>query len=60
MVDWVADAYPELERPAARTEAAWHNAQVFAGVKVTLADALAVDPEKVTRRARLKRDLGMD
>lgn len=57
LVEVAADAHPEWERPVARTEAAWRNAQVFAGVKVTLVDALGVDPEQVTREARLS-DLG--
>ena len=60
LVDAVTDAYPEWEPPEARTEAAWRNAQIFAGVKVTLVDALSVRPSAVTREARLKRDLGMD
>jgi hypothetical protein len=60
LVDHVARCRPELEPPAARTAAAWREAQVFAGVRETLVDALNIGPADVTRRARLRADLGAD
>jgi hypothetical protein len=58
LVDHAARWHPEWEPPADRTEAAWREAQIFAGVRVVVAEALAVEPKAVTRQARLKADLG--
>ena len=60
LMEVAADAHPEWELPAERTEAAWRNAQVFAGVRICLADAGSLDPEDVVREARLRRDLGLE
>ncbi len=60
LVDHVAGHRPEWEPPRERTEAAWQNAQVFVGVRVSLADAGSLDKKDVVRSARLKRDLGLE
>jgi hypothetical protein len=59
LVEVAADAHPDWDPPEARTVAAWRNAQVFAGVKESLVEALNVEPSAVKREARLMRDLGM-
>jgi hypothetical protein len=60
LVDVAARFHPEWDRPVARTEDAWREAQIFAGVKIELVYALSVDPKQVTRKARLKHDLGAE
>lgn len=60
LVEVAADAHPDWDPPEERTVAAWRNAQVFAGVRDVMVDALNVDPEQVTRMVRLKRDLGAE
>lgn len=60
LADCVACAHPEWESPAERTEGAWREAQIFAGVRIVLVEALNVDFHQVTRGARLKRDLGAE
>lgn len=60
LVDCAARFRPDWETPAERTEAAWREAQIFAGVKIELVDALSIDAKLVTRKARLKRDLGAE
>ena len=60
LVDFAARFHPEWEPPAERTEAAWREAQIFAGVKMELIDALDVEPELVTRKARIMLDLGAE
>jgi hypothetical protein len=53
LVEHALDAHPELEPPTARTVAAWREAQIFAGVKIVMIEALGVDPEAVVRSARI-------
>ena len=50
--DWVL--------PSQLRETTWREAQVFAGVRATLIEALNVDPEEVVRTARLQADLGAE
>ena len=52
LVDHAAHWHPGWSPPTDRTEAAWREAQIFAGVKLTLVEALAVEPVAVTREAR--------
>ena len=52
LVEVAADAHPDWDPPETRTEAAWRNAQVFAGVRDVMVDALCVDPKDVTRKTR--------
>jgi hypothetical protein len=59
LVDHAARWHPEWEFPVVRTEEAWREAQIFAGVKIEIMGALAVESMAVTRRARLKADLGL-
>src|SRR5262245_45743157 len=47
------DADSDWRPPTARTVAAWREAQVFAGVKIVMVDALGVEPEAVVRSARI-------
>src|SRR5262249_15872029 len=47
------DAPPRREPPTARTVETWREAQIFAGVKIVMIDALDVDPEAVVRSARI-------
>lgn len=56
----VARERSEWEPPAERTPAAWQEAQVFAGVREVLVDAVNLYPEEVTRGARLRADLHME
>jgi hypothetical protein len=58
LVEVAADAHPNWDPPEDRTVAAWRNAQVFAAVRDVMVEALCIDPEQVTREARLKADLG--
>jgi hypothetical protein len=60
LVELAARAHPEWELPTARTVAAWRNAQIFAGVRITLAEAGSLDEKQVVREARLKADLGLE
>lgn len=60
IVDYASRYHPDLEPPTERTEVAWREGQIFAGVKSVLIDALSIDSELVTRQARLKRDLGAE
>jgi hypothetical protein len=60
LVDHVIHFRPGLERPTERTETTWREAQIFAGVKIELIGALSIDPQLVTRDARLKHDLGAE
>jgi hypothetical protein len=60
LVEHVARCRPDWEPPAARTPAAWREAQVFAGVREVVADAGNLDPAEVTRGARLQKDLGLE
>ena len=55
--EFVAAHHPDWERPAERTQGAWRNAQVFAGVRSVLVDAGNLDPNDVVRPARLVPDL---
>ena len=54
LVEVAADMHPDWEPPEERTVAAWRNAQVFAGVRDVMVDALAVEPQDVTRQTRFK------
>lgn len=60
LADHVARHRPDWEPPAARTAAAWREAQVFAGVREVLAEAGNLDPAEITRSARLRKDLHME
>lgn len=60
LVDRAARAHPSWELPTERTEAAWREAQLFAGLRITLVDALDVRPEAVVRSARIMADLGLE
>jgi hypothetical protein len=55
--------HPDLgvaQWPTDRVATAWRNAQVFAVVRKTMVECLGVDPEQVTRSARLIPDLGAE
>jgi hypothetical protein len=60
LVDHATRWHPEWEPSTDRTEAAWREAQIFAGVRIVLVEALNVEPKAVTRQARIKADLGAD
>jgi hypothetical protein len=49
---------PSWHLPSQLTLADWQNAQVFAGVRSTLVEALNVDAEDIHRPSRLQADLG--
>jgi hypothetical protein len=60
LVDHVDRFRPDWVRPLKRTEAAWQDAQIFAGVRVSVAEAGGLDLEIVVRGARLMHDLGSE
>ncbi|MBN9523175.1 hypothetical protein J0H58_32445, partial [bacterium] len=60
VADHVARHRPDWEPPAARTAAAWREAQVFAGVREVLVEAGNLDAGEVTRPARLRHDLRLE
>jgi len=51
---------PDWEPPLERTVEAWHEAQIFAGVRAVLMDAGSLDSADVVRSARLGADLGLE
>ena len=53
LVDHASDYHPDWDRPVARTVAAWREAQVFAGVRMVVADSFGVELQEVTRETRL-------
>jgi hypothetical protein len=54
----VATHRPQWAPPVDRTVKEWREAQIFAGVRAALVEALNVDEEDVVRPARLVDDLG--
>ena len=52
LTDRAADAHPDWDPPTERTEAAWREAQIFVGVRETVAEASGADPQDVTRESR--------
>jgi hypothetical protein len=52
--------HSEWVLPSPLQEATWREAQVFAGVRAVLVDALNVDPEEAVRTATLQGDLGAE
>jgi hypothetical protein len=59
LVDRAAPFHPDWEPPGERTEAAWQEAQIFAGVKIALVDGYGIPPHLVVRSARVVEDLGL-
>lgn len=59
LATYVEHLRPDWE-PAARTTAAWRDAQVFAGVREVLVMAGNLDESTVVREARLRADLLME
>jgi hypothetical protein len=57
---FVADQHTDWETPPRMSVSDWREAQVFAGVRACLVDALNVDSEEVVRSARLQADLGAE
>jgi hypothetical protein len=57
---YVAAHHPDWELPAEPTPAVWRNAQIFAAVRCELVAAGNLDPRKVVRTARLRRDLNLE
>jgi hypothetical protein len=60
LAEYVARSRPEWEPPLVTSPAAWLEAQVFAGVRDVLAYAGNIDPEEISRPARLGADLGLE
>jgi hypothetical protein len=57
LVEWVRRAAGQ--EPISEVNVAiWEKAQIFAGVRSCLVDALNIDPEEVVPKARLMDDLG--
>ena len=52
LVEVAADAHPDWDPPEVRSVAAWRNAQIFAGVRDVMVEALGVESEEVTRDLR--------
>lgn len=60
LAEYVAGQKSGWEPPGACSEADWREAQVFAGVRAQLVEALNLDPDEVTRQARLMADLRVE
>lgn len=60
LANYVVWYRPDWEPPREFTFVAWREAQVFAGVRNILCDALSVKADDVVRSARLMGDLGAE
>ncbi|MDA0835790.1 MAG: hypothetical protein O2955_15115 [Planctomycetota bacterium] len=58
--NYVAWYRPDWDPPCQFTFVAWREAQIFAGVRHMLCDALSVEADEVVRSARLMGDLGAE
>ena len=57
---YISERSPGWLAPHRTSAAEWREAQVFAGVRACLVEALNVSPEEVVRGARLTADLGAE
>jgi hypothetical protein len=60
LVEHARRCHFDWEPPVVRTEEAWREAQIFAGVKIALVNMFALNPKTVMRSACFIDDLGLD